>query len=221
MPPLRRHQLAHLAAAGWREVLERGWDAASRDCLQHWAAQALPLVVTRQRAGEASVALGLAVPARWGRRPLALQVAPANISWFSEFPWLAQSLGELPREARAPLRSLDGALRRLGVRARAYGSAGWQQLTGLPYLHERSDLDLWLAVEGIDQADAAARLLLGTASCMRLDGELVFADGSAVAFREWAAWRAGRCRHVLVKRLDAAVLATDPETLAACWPAAA
>ena len=36
----------------------------------------------------------------------------------------------------------------------------------------------------------------------RLDGELRFPDGAAVAWREWEAWRAGRSRAVLVKRLD-------------------
>ena len=44
MPPLHRHQLAHLSAAGWQEVLAMPWDADASACLQHWAAHALPLV---------------------------------------------------------------------------------------------------------------------------------------------------------------------------------
>jgi phosphoribosyl-dephospho-CoA transferase len=42
---------------------------------------------------------------------------------------------------------------------------------------------------------------------VRLDGELVFPDGAAVAWREWHACRGGRTRRLLVKRLDGATLA--------------
>jgi phosphoribosyl-dephospho-CoA transferase len=43
----------------------------------------------------------------------------------------------------------------------------------------------------------------------RLDGELLFGDGAAVAWREWIEWRAGRARAVLVKRLDGVSLQRD------------
>ena len=43
----------------------------------------------------------------------------------------------------------------------------------------------------------------------RLDGELVFDDGAAVAWREWIEWRAGRARAVLVKRLHGVALQRD------------
>lgn len=225
MPPLRRHQLAHLTTAGWREMLARDWDDESRSCLQHWGEHALPLVVTRQPAprqdGDALVALGLPTPACWGRRPLALQVAPAHISWLSEFPPLAQAIAELPRAARGPLQQLDTRLRHQGVRARAYGSAGWQRLTGLGYLHEHSDLDLWLAVDSAERADSAAGLLQQCDTSLRLDGELMFPNGSAVAWREWSAWREGRCRQGLVKRLHGAGFEADPEALVSAWPCAA
>ena len=47
----------------------------------------------------------------------------------------------------------------------------------------------------------------------RLDGELLFADGAAVAWREWLAYRQGRAAQVLVKRLHGVALehfAADP-----------
>jgi phosphoribosyl-dephospho-CoA transferase len=228
MPPLRRHQLAHLTASGWRRVLQRPWDPEARACLRHWAGQALPLVVTQQRLPQPTpddpvgpglgLALGLAAPARWAHRRLALQVAPTDIAWLGEFPTLGQVLGLLPRGDRAALQALAQSLQRHGVRAHAYGSAGWQQLTGLDHLHERSDLDLWLAVDGAPQADAAVQALGACDSRVRLDGELMFADGSAVAWREWGAWREGRCTQVLVKRLHGAALEADPQALAAVWP---
>lgn len=225
MPPLRRHQLAHLSAIGWRRILERDWDAEAGACLRHWASRALPLVVTRQRlprpALDEPVALGLDVPARWGRRPLALQAVPADIVWLSEFPALAEVFSVLPRHDRPTLQVLVRSLQRHGVRAHVYGSAAWRHLTGLSYLHGRSDLDLWLAVDGAQQADAATDELAQCNCNMRLDGELMFPDGSAVAWREWAAWRAGRCSQVLVKRLNGAALEANPEALAFDWPCTA
>ncbi len=52
------------------------------------------------------------------------------------------------------------------------------------------------------QCDAAAVLLRRSDDgSPRLDGELSFPDGSAVAWREWVAWRSGRVSAILVKRL--------------------
>jgi phosphoribosyl-dephospho-CoA transferase len=225
MPPLHRHQLAHLTARGWQDILSMPWDADASACLQHWAAHALPLVVTCQplpRNGvQAPVALGLSAPLAWQRRRLALHAAPAQVAWFTEFPTLAQALPQLPRPARPAMQALQGALHRLGVRARVYGSTGWQCLTGLRYLHEHSDLDLWLAVDDAQQADRVVDLLRACDVALRIDGELVFPHGGAVAWREWAAWREGRCRGVLVKRLHGAAVERAGDDLPAAWPRAA
>ena len=224
MPPLHLHQLAHLTPQGWQAALCRDWDEQARACLVHWAEHGLPLVVTRQGPAPAGpgvpvaqVSLGLAAPAQWGRRALALQVPPRGIAWFSEFPPLAQALDSLPRRDRPALRALVAALGGHGLRAHVYGSLGWQHLTGLGYLHARSDADLWLAVDSAEQADAAVAALQACASTLRLDGELHLPGGQAVAWREWAAWRAGRCSQVLVKTLRAVALQSDPGLLLS-WP---
>jgi phosphoribosyl-dephospho-CoA transferase len=225
MPPLHRHQLAHLTSAGWREILAMSWDTQAEACLHHWVTHGLPLVVTCQPApradGQGPVALGLAAPLAWQRRRLALRASPAHIAWFTEFPTLAQALPQLARTERADLRTLQGALHRLGVRARVYGSTGWQCLTGLRYLHDHSDLDLWLAVDDAQQADRVVDLLRTCDVALRIDGELAFPHGGAVAWREWAAWREGRCRGVLVKRLHGAALERAGDDLPAAWPRAA
>lgn len=209
--PLHRHQLARLAPAGWAEVLARPWDDEARGALAHWAAQGLPLVVTRQR-GEGgrhaeSVALGLPAPARWGRRRIGLVVPRGNIAYFDEFPAASQALPLLPRTARPAWRRLCAQLAACGAAARVYGSHGWQLLTGLDHLHPRSDLDLCLAVGDAAQADAACAQLAAFAALRpRLDGELVFDDGSAVAWREWCAWRRGDTARLLVKSIDGVAL---------------
>lgn len=206
MPPLRRHQLMYLSGAGWQTVLGRSWDAEALACLQHWAAHRLPLVVTRQPLQPEvigrHVTLGLSAPPAWGRRLLSLQLPPAALGWIDEFPFAAEVVKQVPGATRRKVRSLIGALERRGIRTRTYGSYGWQCLTGLEYVHGCSDLDLWFAVESTAQADEAVEQLLACVPPqLRLDGELVFPDGAAVAWREWAAWRTGLTRGVLVKRL--------------------
>jgi phosphoribosyl-dephospho-CoA transferase len=212
--PLHRHQLARLGAAGWERVQRRDWDAEARACLAHWAARGLPLVVTRQPAAAASrrdIAMGLPAPGRWGRRRLALQVPREDVSNFDEFP-AARRVGRLLAPAlRAAWQRLCDELVACGVSARVHGSYGWQQLTGLDHVRSTSDLDLWISVSGPAQADEVAhRLQAFGLERPRLDGELVFDDGHAVAWREWLAWRAGRTRALLVKRLDGSALSAQP-----------
>ena len=213
MFPLRRHQLARLSESGWSAVLARPWDEQARDCLAHWAAHRLPLVVTRQSTDTASegwIALGLPAPARWERRRLALQVPRAELLGLGEFPRLAEMRCLLPRPVRAAVSDLVDALGACRAAARVFGSYGWQAITGLDHVRPDSDLDLSLAVDGVAHADAVARALQSFGAVQpRLDGELVFGDGAAVAWREWAAWRARQARAVMVKRLDGVSLQRD------------
>ncbi len=210
--PLRRHQLAHLSADGWAAVLARGWDIEAQACLDHWALHRLPLVVTRQPAPGAGtgIALGLPAPAQWSRRRLTLQVPCTAIVCFGEFPTASEVMALLPRGARPAWRMLMGALAACHAPARIYGSYGWQSLSELRYLRATSDLDLWIAIDDAVHADVVgSRLQDFAAKHPRLDGELVFGDGSAVHWREWMAWRAGQTRSVLVRHVSGAALASQ------------
>jgi phosphoribosyl-dephospho-CoA transferase len=214
MAPLHRHQLAWLAPAGWARVQRRDWDPTAAECLAHWASVGLPLVVTRQpqELAEAGlVALGLPAPGRWERRRLALQVPRSDVLFFDEFPSAHAVVALLPAAARTAWRMLCRELEDCGARARVQGSYGWQHITGLDHVHGASDIDLWINVADAAQADAvAARLQCFRPTRPRLDGELVFPTGHAVAWREWLAWRAGRGRALLVKHLFGSELSYDP-----------
>lgn len=213
MTPLHRHQIAWLTDVGWQQVLAQVWDAVAQECLQYWARHRLPLVVTRQTASELphSIALGLPAPARWDKRRITLAVPRSAVLYFDAFPPASEVLCLLPLAARTPWRGLCEQLSTCHAAARVYGSYGWQRLTGLDHVHGDSDIDLCIAVSNPAQADAVAALLQGVAvPRLRLDGELVFDDGAAVAWREWAAWRAGRSNAVLVKRLLGATLERAP-----------
>jgi phosphoribosyl-dephospho-CoA transferase len=223
--PLRRHQIAWLGEAGWRGIQARDWDAAARECLAHWAAKRLPLVVTRQRgvAGDDGISLGLPAPCRWGRRRLAMSVARRDVLYFDEFPVAEKALTLVQAATRSAWRALCVRLKAAGIPHRVYGSYGWQLLSGLDHVHAGSDIDLWLSVADSHQADAAAACLQSFSSeQLRLDGELLFGDGMAVAWREWLAWRAGRVKALLVKSIDGSSLVSSPEWQRALeWPEAA
>lgn len=199
--------------SGWATVLGRPWDEQARDCLAHWASHQLPLVVTRQPADLAAserIALGLPSPARWGKRRLALQVPHAAVLYLDEFPRLADVRRLLAHSAQGAVRKLLGGLNECHATARVFGSYGWQAISGLDHVHAASDLDLSVSVEGAAHADAVVRALASfEAPRLRLDGELLFRHGSAVAWREWSAWRAGHARAVMVKRLDGVCLQRD------------
>jgi phosphoribosyl-dephospho-CoA transferase len=209
MADLRRHQLASLSDVGWAALQSCCRDDLVRECLTHWAERRLPLVVTQQSTllPKDKIALGLPAPLQWECRKLAL-LAPLNSALcFHDFPEAAVAESLLPFAARDDLLALFNELQSQGIQPRVYGSYGWQSLTGLPYLHVESDFDLRLDVTDQTCADAAAHLLQRTVVAKpRLDGELVFPDGAAVAWREWLQWRMGRVDRILVKRLHGATL---------------
>lgn len=221
MHAYRRHQLVWLTEVGWCDLLEGAvdspsrWDAQARDCLNHWANARLPLVVTRQPRGLIvskpvqfpGLALGLAAPLRWDRRRLSFSVPLAAVQRVAEFPSAADITGQLPRDLQAGWRVLCAGFTGCGVSVRVCGSHGWQRLSGWPCVHEQSDIDLVIAVATPEAADALAALLQRAPfDRPRIDGEFLFADGAAVAWREWAPWRSGKVAQVLVKRLNGASL---------------
>lgn len=207
---VHRQQLLRLSPDGWAALLAAPWDARLRPCLALWAERGLPLVVTRQPAfASDAIATGLPAPARWLRRRLAVAVEPRHVLFLDEFPAADAVTRQLPRASHGAWRALLAALADAGCAARVYGGYGWQVLTRLAYVHADSDLDLLLPVDSALQADAVVDVLAAFAwNGPRLDGELLFADGAAIAWREWAAWREGRTAHVLVKRLHGVALET-------------
>lgn len=210
MPSLRRHQLAYLTEKGWREALACPSARAAAAPLRAWASRGLPLVVPRQPEALAPgrIALAWAAPLAAERERIAVEVPLRSVAYFDEFPDARTTIASLPRQARGPALALFDTLQALGTRPRVYGSYGWQVLSGERYVRESSDLDLWLAVANHAHADGAVRALASasTLASVRVDGELLFPDGAGVAWREYAAWREGRARTLLVKRIAAVEL---------------
>jgi len=205
----QRHQLVRLTEAGWRGLLVGpDWDEQALECLGHWAQQDLPLVVTRQgEDSSAGLALGLPAPLRWQRRRLAMRVPLSALRCVDQFPAAIEITGLLPLAQQEGWRQQCAALSSHCSSSRVYGSYGWQAITGLDCIGPESDLDLLLNPEDQAAADLLATMLRGQPfELPRLDGEFLFANGTAVAWREWLRWRAGETRQILVKRLAGASL---------------
>jgi phosphoribosyl-dephospho-CoA transferase len=210
-----RNRLVWLTEAAWAMALLRPWDAEALVTLRHWRLSELPLVVASNGASDSpdTISLGLPAPTQWGRRKYRLQVELQSVLRVGDFPLLADVVRS--REAGDASPNELAALQRVQAvtpqNARVYGSYGWQCLTGMPYLRETSDLDLRIGVTDHIAARALVRTLAELELPFRLDGELAFSDGSAIAWREYWIWAQGRTEQVLVK---------NRTSLALCSPAA-
>ena len=204
-----RNQWVAISDTAWQGLAATAPDAQARDILAHWQARCLPLVVCTQPPGlePGRLALGLPAPLRWSRRRLALQVPRHQVLRQGEFPPLATVLQDEASQA------LAHALAALEADARVYGSYGWQALTGEPYVHAASDIDLRIQVPGFAVACLALPLLQPARLPGRLDGEFTFAQGHAIAWREFAHLLHAEqpAAQVLVKSLGA------PRLMPAAW----
>jgi phosphoribosyl-dephospho-CoA transferase len=204
-----RNQWVAISDVAWQRLAATAPDAQARDIVAHWQARCLPVVVCTQPPGLAPgrLAVGLPAPLRWSRRRLALQVALDQVLRQGEFPPLAAVLQDEASQA------LAHALAAQGANTRVYGSHGWQALTGEPYVHAASDIDVQIQVPGFEAARQALPLLQQARLPGRLDGEFAFPGGQAIAWREFAhlLQPAQPAAQVLVKSLG------GPRLMPAAW----
>lgn len=198
---MRRHDLVYLhpdapfetpcAEAGdpfWRSA--RDWIAAGR-----------PLVAARQTLAGERVLLGLCLPVDQQRKRLSIQVGRRAVAEIRRPLSIERCSPRLPVVDADVLHRLAARAAACSARVGIFGSLAWEALSGENYRHAESDIDLIVDVETLAQFDAMLSALQQAAdqlSC-RLDGEIRFPDGNAVAWREVAANRESPAAAVLVK----------------------
>jgi phosphoribosyl-dephospho-CoA transferase len=208
--PPGRHDLVFVSPEGWRAMLDARDDLAADSLLARWPKMRWPTIRRRALPSEATgLALGLPLPPSAGKKRVSFVVDIDHVISVARPPSLRQARAYAPRNWWPTLDRLDGLALRHSVDARVFGSLAWQALTGLDYVTGRSDLDVLFEFRretDIDRfvADVAA---IETDAPMRLDGELMGADGAAVNWREFH----GGASELLVKSLERVVLLGRPQ----------
>lgn len=212
-----RHDLVWLSPEGWKAVAALAMPA-DLEAIGLWTRKDWPTIVRRSDAGAdaGTVSLGIALPPDDAgvKRRIAVRAQLAHVARHTPALPLRHAVSAAPAAWRPGLEALSAALPWL----HAYGSLALQALTGCQYLTGSSDIDLLATPLTTAELDAAVALLSTHAAGLPLDGEIVFPNGDAVAWKEWVNAGASQAR-VLVKSIDAVRLA-DTASLRATLEAA-
>jgi phosphoribosyl-dephospho-CoA transferase len=213
---LARHNLVWLSADGWQRAAS-SVAADYRAVLERWQLNAWPAVMRRREADTApdQLCLGLALPpdANGDKTRIAFKAQLADIQRITDPLTLRTALMHAPPGWSQALHAFAGDCLHGGIAMRIYGSWAWQILTQQNYVRSASDIDLLFAPRSVAEFTRGLTLLEKYAVQLPLDGEIIFADGQAVAWKECRqALQAGRQQPVLVKS-GAAVKLTPLATL--------
>jgi phosphoribosyl-dephospho-CoA transferase len=203
---LRRHDLLQADPAAWDAMLRCHPGLGDLPLVADWARLRRPAIVRRRIAGDSldSIPAALPLPPCHGKLRLAFSFSSdAAVIALPPVP-----LRDATPAAPAKWQPILAALLELGeaveITPRVFGALLWQHTTGLPYLTNRSDLDLLWPIS--DERSAASLveglLQLDASSPVRLDGEIELADGAAVNWRELGQTVANSTAEVLVKTMD-------------------
>lgn len=207
----RRHDRVWLKR-NWRDALPFPLSISHEATFHDWLACGRPLIVARSCCDDPpdSIRLGLALP---GKRRLGVVLALRAIDRLSPPMLLEEATIAAPEAWREPLHKLASKFAAWGLPLRVFGSLAWHSFAAASregwdtgYLTQMSDVDLLLELRTLGEARDACRAfarLEDDHPALRLDGEFVFPDASAVSWREFAS-----CPdRILVKRLrDVALL---------------
>ena len=214
-----RHDLVWLTSRGWQRV-RSGAPQAALSALDRWRDGGWPAVVRRTEAGmlPGEVAIGFPLPPRpedGGKLKCGCAVEMSDIGRRTRALPLVGALDAVPAQWREGLEALERQAADAGVSLSVYGSVALAALTGQYYLTPLSDIDVLLQPQTRRQLMIGLDLLSWHAGILPLDGEVVFPDGRAVAWKELRAAFAGAPgTRVLTKGLDRIALVL-PEALMA------
>jgi phosphoribosyl-dephospho-CoA transferase len=206
-PPWRRHDLLHVAPGAWASAVANYPSLVDLPLVESWADRGWPVIVRRPAEAEDPdlVPVGVPLPPADGKRRVALLLPPGGVLQRSFPPLLRAAARVADPRWRSTIVSLLALGARTGVEPAAFGSLLWQHLTGRAYLSLHSDLDvLWSVPTGFDVLSLVFSIAeVARAAPLRIDGEVIFPDGSAVNWCElWNAHRTADRATVLAKSME-------------------
>ena len=207
-PTWRRHDLLHVAPDVWASVLAHRPALADLPLLRTWADRGWPVIVRRRAEAEdpGLAPVGVPLPPAAGKHRVALLFPPDGVLRRSSPPSLravASVAGPGWQSTIASLLDLGaiGRCRALGLRQPAVAASDRLDLS-VPTLGSRRPL------AGSGRFRRPTLLFSSIAEVqrdtqLRIDGEVVFPDGSAVNWRElWNEHRTGGRAGVLAKTME-------------------
>jgi phosphoribosyl-dephospho-CoA transferase len=205
--PWRRHDLLHVAPDVWASLLAFRPPLADLPLLGEWADRGWPVIVRRRCEADDRhlVPVGVPLPPLAGKRRVALLIPPDGVLQRSLPPSLHATAKAADPGWRSTIDALVAVGARSGVEPAAFGSLLWQHLTGLAYLSPHSDLDvLWPIPANFDVHSLVCSIAeIQHDAPLRIDGEIIFPDGSAVNWRElWNVHQAPDRATVLAKTME-------------------
>ena len=222
---LGRHTLVWALPGNRNAILDSAVGDSARLAIDDWISANRPFIVTRQcelpskpivKPIVKSIAVGLPLPPAQGKRRIGLQLPANAIAKTACLPRLTDVVDSAPANWRLSLRQLATTSVDLHVDFHVFGSLAWQALTGLAYVTAQSDIDLLWRPATHEQLRAGISLLENweLETGLRADGEIVFGNLGAVAWREWSALRNRDGGYVLLKHEHGAGLRSGREVLA-------
>ena len=182
---LRRHTLLAPCPERWRTVLAAhpaltGLPADAARLVAAWPDR-FPVIARRRNPSDppGEIAAALPLPPHLGKRRLAFTLPAAALAGARRPSRLAALAPLAPPAWRQPIATLLAH----APQARVFGALLWHSLTGLPYLTDRSDLDLLIATPTLDAALSLARLLRDLDA--PIDAEFEAPSGAAAHWREF------------------------------------
>lgn len=160
----RRHTFVRLTTEAWSSALV---ETGNLDTLRDWLSAGRPLIVRRPCLSEDEklVALGLALP---GKKRLAYRLPVETVVSVEPPPAWRGDLLPIP-----------------GFTPRLFGSHAWQQLTGLTYVTDTSDLDLLVDIISPAEWQRFLALNLPLPPAPRIDLEVILSGDASFSWCEY------------------------------------
>ncbi len=154
-------------------------DPRCTETIREWLACGRPVIVRRPCLTAEGLHCGIPLPPGRGWNRLAFTIDPAGIAKRLPLPRLEECLDLLPQERREPLSGLAQ------LNPEVFGSLAWQHLTGLAYLHEKSDVDLLFRVRHRKELRSLCAALSELNPPEFCDIEITLPNGRAFSYKEW------------------------------------
>lgn len=212
---MRRHDRAILRHGAVFNEACTAFPPAMEDCIRQWIDAGRSFVVARQPMDRPGVLLGLTLPTAQGRQRVGLVVERGDIASIQAPLTISECLHRLAEDDAREMAHLERSMAKVGTLTGVYGSLAWEVIAEAEYRHADSDIDLICDVSSLSQLCVTLAALRRCAERLagRLDGEIRFPNGDAVAWKELARQVDDPQASVLVKGEAAIGLLTVQELL--------